>query len=274
MLQFEVQPELCAACGQCAYDCPAKIINLDTGLPAIAADREANCLRCQHCMAICPTGAISILGVHPEELQPIPERFPQVEALETLIRGRRSVRHFADEDLDAQLLTHLLEVAWQAPTGKNARQVRFTVIDTRKKMDEIREKVMSRIDRLAGKNALPEELSFFAGFARRWKEKRTDIIFRGAPHLLIASAPASIATPVEDCLIALSTFDLFAQAHGVGTAWVGFGKDAINVLAPEIKQELSIPADHVLGYVMIFGKPAVSYARTVLHRDAIIHRVG
>jgi nitroreductase/NAD-dependent dihydropyrimidine dehydrogenase PreA subunit len=274
MLQFEVDSALCAACGLCADDCPAKIIDMETGQPAIAAEREENCLRCQHCMAVCPTGAISILGVRPEEMLPVPERFPDLPALETLIRGRRSVRNYKDENVDPALLTHLLEVAWQAPTGKNDRQVQFTVVDDRKKMATLRSKVMRGIGSLAAKNALPENLAFFANFARKWEEHGTDIVFRGAPHLLIATAPASCATPVADCLIALTTFDLFAQAHGLGTAWVGYGNWAIDVLVPEVKQELGIPADHVFGYCMIFGNPAVQYARTVLHKNALIHRVG
>jgi len=272
MLQFEVDAGLCAACGLCADDCPAKIINMETGQPAIAPEREENCLRCQHCMAVCPSGAISILGVRPEELQPVPERFPDLPALETLIRGRRSVRNYKDENVDPVLLAHLLEVAWQAPTGKNDRQVQFTVVDDRKKMDALRSRVMRGIGSLAEKNALPEKLAFYANFARKWEEHGTDIVFRGAPHLLIATAPASCATPMADCLIALTTFDLFAQAHGLGTAWVGYANWAIDVLVPEVKQEMGIPADHVFGYCIIFGKPAVQYARTVLHKDALIHR--
>jgi len=39
-----------------------------------------------------------------------------------------------------------------------------------------------------------------------------------------------------------------------------------------VKQEMGIPADHVFGYCIIFGKPAVQYARTVLHKNALIHR--
>jgi nitroreductase/NAD-dependent dihydropyrimidine dehydrogenase PreA subunit len=274
MLQFEVDAELCEACGLCADDCPAKIIDMETGQPAIAPEREENCLRCQHCMAVCPTGAISILGVRPEELQPVPERFPNLPALETLIRRRRSVRNYKDENVDPALLAHLLEVAWQAPTGKNDRQVHFTVVDDRKKMAALRARVMRGIGSLAAKNALPEKLAFFANFARKWEEQGKDIVFRGAPHLLIATAPASCATPTADCLIALTTFDLFAQAHGLGTAWVGYGNWAIDVLVPEVKQEMGIPANHVFGYCMIFGNPAVQYARTVLHKNALIHRVG
>ncbi len=274
MLQFEVDAEICAACGLCADDCPTKIIDMETGQPAIAPEREENCLRCQHCMAICPSGAISILGVRPEEMQPLPERFPDLPALETLIRGRRSVRSYKDENVDPALLAHLLEVAWQAPTGKNDRQVHFTVVDDRKKMAALRAKVMRGIGSLAEKNAMPEKLAFFANFARKWEEHGTDIIFRGAPHLLIATAPASCATPMADCLIALTTFDLFAQAHGLGTAWVGYGNWAIDVLVPEVKLEMGIPADHMFGYCIIFGNPAVQYARTVLHKNPLIHRVG
>jgi nitroreductase/NAD-dependent dihydropyrimidine dehydrogenase PreA subunit len=274
MLQFEVQPELCTACGLCADDCPARIIDLETGLPAIAPDKEDSCIRCQHCLAICPTAAISILGVRPEELQSVPDSFPVPQALETLIRGRRSVRKFLDENLDPKLLDHLLEVAWQAPTGANARQVQFTVVDDREKMAEVRNAVMSGLSRLVRNNALPEQLAFFASFVSKWEEDGIDVIFRGAPHLLIASAPAKVPTPVADCLIALTTFDLFAQAHGVGTTWVGYANWAIDTLLPEMKQELGIPADHKIGYCMIFGNPAVKYARTVLHRNPIIHRVG
>lgn len=273
MLQFEVESELCTACGLCASDCPAGIIDLKTGRPAIAPDREQYCLRCEHCMAICPTGAVSILGVRPEELHPLPERFPDLEALETLIRGRRSVRSFEDENLDPELLAHLLEVAWQAPTGKNARQVQFTVVDDREKMAEIREKVINGITRLVQENALPEDLSYFAGIARRWKERKVDIIFHGAPHMLIVTTPAKVISPMADCLIALTTFELFAQANGVGTTWNGYATWAIDLLLPELKQELGIPADHLFGYAMIFGKPAVNYLRTVLHRNPIIHRV-
>jgi hypothetical protein len=36
---------------------------------------------------------------------------------------------------------------------------------------------------------------------------------------------------------------------------------------------LGIPEDHLIGYVMLFGMPAVSFSRTVQHRPTLIHRV-
>jgi nitroreductase len=241
--------------------------------PSIVPEKEANCYKCQHCLAICPTGAVSILGLKPTDSRPLFGGYPDPDRLETLIKGRRSVRRYKDENLDPQLLQRLLEVAWYAPTGMNSRNVMFTVVDDRMKLAGLRSEVMAGLGRLVRENRLPDEMAFFADFVRLWEEKQVDILFRGAPHLLIASAPLNGASPVPDCLIALSYFELFAQSLGVGTVWNGLVKWAISSLLPETRQRLGIPDDHVIGYMMMFGKPAVHFARTVQHGPAIINVV-
>ncbi|NVN92056.1 MAG: nitroreductase family protein [Desulfuromonadales bacterium] len=274
MLHFTIDEQRCTKCGQCVADCPVRIIAMTGGLPAIAPERESSCFRCQHCLAICPTGAVSILGLKPAKSLPLSGAYPTPRQLETLIKGRRSVRRYKDENLEPELIQRLLEVAWHAPTGVNSRQVRFTVVDDREKLAALREEVMAGLGRLVRNNALPEKLAFFAEFVRLWEEKGVDTLFRGAPHLLVASAPQSAPSPLPDCLIALSYFELYAQANGVGTVWDGLAKWAIADLLPEIRQRLDIPDDHLIGYVMAFGKPAVRYARTVQHGPAIIHRMS
>ena len=69
------------------------------------------------------------------------------------------------------------------------------------------------ITRLARDGKLPERFERFLNFIKLWEEKGIDTIFRGAPHLLIATAPVELPTPLADCLIALSYFELFAQAN-------------------------------------------------------------
>jgi nitroreductase/ferredoxin len=274
MLDFNVNRHMCIRCGECVADCPAQIIAMEeSGFPSIAPDKEALCLRCQHCLAICPAGAVSILGLKPTGSRPLAGGYPDPDKLETLIKGRRSVRRYKDENLDPALLQRLLEVAWHAPTGVNSRQVRFTVVDDRNKLAKLRDVVMAGLIRLVRDNALPESMIFYADFIRMWEEQKVDVIFRGAPHLLIASAPQNVPTPLPDCLIALAYFELFAQANGVGTTWNGLAKLAINDLLPETRHILGIPDDHLIGYVMAFGKPAVRFARTVQHGAAIIHRM-
>jgi nitroreductase/NAD-dependent dihydropyrimidine dehydrogenase PreA subunit len=272
MLDFTVNNVTCTRCGECVADCPAMIIAMENGFPAIAPEKEATCYKCQHCLAICPTGAISILGLKPTGSRPLATGFPDPDKLETLIKGRRSVRRYKDENLDPALLQKLLEVAWHAPTGVNSRQVRFTVVDDKDKLALLREEVMAGLTRLVRDNALPEAMGFYANFIRMWEENRFDVIFRGAPHLLVASVPKNVASPMPDCLIAMSYFELFAQANGVGTVWNGLAKWAINDLLPETRTRLGIPEDHLIGYAMAFGKPAVHFARTVQHGPANISR--
>lgn len=274
MIDFRIDRERCTQCKQCVGDCPSRIIGLDgEGFPSIAPEKETNCLGCEHCLAICPEGALSILGYRPEESLLLKGGYPDPQQLETLIKGRRSVRRYRPENLDPELLNKLLDVAWHAPTGVNSRQVRFTVLDDRDKVARLRDEVMAGLLRLDREGALPASKSYYASFIRVWEKRQIDLIFRDAPHLLIASAPKSASTPKEDCMIALTSFELYAQASGVGTLWNGIASWAIDEMFPDIRRSLGIPDEHLFGYAMLFGKPAVHYARTVQHQPAPIHRV-
>jgi nitroreductase/NAD-dependent dihydropyrimidine dehydrogenase PreA subunit len=274
MIDFTVNTAACTRCGECVADCPARIIAMEEGVPTIAPDKEAACYRCQHCLAICPVGAVSILGLKPAGSRPLAGGFPDLDKLETLIKGRRSVRRYRPENLEPELLQRLLDVAWHAPTGMNSRDVLFTVVDDREKLARLRDEVMGGLGRLIRGEGLPPGMEFFADFVRVWEEKGMDILFRGAPHLLIASAPRQGASPVPDCLIALSYFELFAQNQGVGTVWNGLTKWAINDILPETRQRLGIPEDHSIGYAMSFGRPALRFHRTVQHGPAAVNRVS
>ena len=274
MLNFVVNKEICGQCGQCIADCPARIIAMEEGYPSIAEEKEPACYKCQHCLAICPKGAISILGCQPEDSLPLAGNFPGAVQMETLIKGRRSVRHYKEENLEPELLQKLLDVASHAPSGKNARGLRFTVVDDRQKLAGLRDELMAGLGRKAREGSLAQGLEFFANYVKMWEAARVDFLFRGAPHFLVVSAPRNSVTPVQDCLIALAYFELYAQTLGVGTVWDGLATWTIRDLLPESRERLGIPEDHVIGYAMAFGKPAVQYARTVQHGPAQVHRVG
>ena len=49
MIDFNVNQKTCTKCSQCSSDCPARIITMEGGYPAISQKNEANCYRCQHC---------------------------------------------------------------------------------------------------------------------------------------------------------------------------------------------------------------------------------
>ena len=91
------------------------------------------------------------------------------------------------------------------------------------------------------------------------------MIFRDAPHMLVAAAGTGAACPQEDVNLALAYFELLAQCAGLGTVWCGLAKMALEML-PDIKQDLGL-APGQFYYTMLFGVPAVHYRRTVQRDD-------
>lgn len=268
MLKFTINKQRCIHCGLCQKDCLARIITLIDGTPTIAAEDEKKCLKCQHCLAVCPKAAISIFGIDPDDHRPLKGNLPEPFQLETLICGRRAIRHYRDKNVDQALIQHLLSVASHAASGFNTRQVLFTVVADHQMMAKLRDKVIAGLDKLIQADLLLDDQLSLKKSVQLWQQKKIDVLFRGAPHLLIASAPRECATPKEDCIIALTTFELYAQCLGIGTLWDGFAYEAINDHLPEIKQTLRIPDNHIIGYMMAFGYPAVKHQRTVHHGSA------
>jgi hypothetical protein len=74
-------------------------------------------------------------------------------------------------------------------------------------------------------------------------------------------------------MIALTYFELLASSAGLGTLWDGLAKWALTAILPEMTKKLGIPESHTLGYMMLFGKPAVQYYRTVQRGEPQVNRV-
>lgn len=271
-MEFTIDQEKCTKCGECANDCPYDVIELSPEYPVIVADREDKCIKCQHCFAICPTGALSIFGKDPEKSIPLKGNLPDVAAMECLIKGRRTVRRYKDEPVEKDIITHMIDVVSNCPTGINNQQLLFTIIDDAAVMKKMRHEVMEGIREALMTDNLPPGLEFFNGLLQAWDDGK-DIIFRGAPHMLIVSTPADGPSPEQDTLIAMSYFELLAQSMGLGTVWNGFATWAINSIVMDMKEKLGIPESHLLGYTMVFGKPAVRYHRTVQRGRANVNRV-
>jgi len=193
MIDFQIDKDKCIQCGECAADCPAGIIYMRE-FPEITA--EARCYRCPHCYAVCPTGAVSILGLTPEESEPAKD-LPSPAQMTDLITWRRSIRRYKDENLPTALIDELVRTTCHAPTGVNAQGVVFTVVRDKAFMDKLRRETLERLGALADAGKLPEGLiSQYLGFAVKvWRTEGKDAIFRGAPHMFIASAPGDSTSP-------------------------------------------------------------------------------
>ncbi|NDV28594.1 nitroreductase family protein [Desulfovibrio sp. JC010] len=272
MKNFSVNEELCVLCGLCAQDCFFGLIKLDE-YPKISDDDK--CFECQHCLSICPTGAISILGKSAEDCTPLKGNMPGEDQVSALIKGRRSVRAYKPEPLEPERIQKLLDTAWHAPTGVNSRCVHITLMDDPDSVKKFSNEVYARLDEAIekGVSEIPYVANLFKMISNNMKENGVDMLFRDAPHFIIVSAPETAPSRMADMSIFLSYFELMAQSMKIGTLWNGLLKRVIESILPDLKEKLGIPADHELGYAMLFGKPAVKYQRTVERGEARVRRV-
>lgn len=271
MLNFTVNDKLCTRCGLCAADCPARIISQEgKALPSIRPDQEAECLQCQHCLAICPTAAISILGRNPANSLPLSaDSFPTFDQMTRFIRGRRSIRKYKDENVDPALIKTLLATLANVPTGVNKRALTFTVIDDKAVMHRFREKCLEALAAAGKAGRIPARCKYLLEAPPAYYEHKVDIIFRGAPHALVASAPPDAPCPGEDVVLALAYFELLAQSARLGTVWWGMFKMMLEAL-PDLKGLVGLSPRHRYYYGMLFGVPAIHYPRAVQRDDAAI----
>lgn len=272
MLQFTVDTETCIKCGECAKDCPYGIIEMGEEFPAVNPEKKSQCIECQHCFAICKPGALSVFGLDPADSIPLKDNMPDPAKVVALMLGRRSTRRYKTEPVEPGLVEQILEVVRNAPTGVNRRTTLLTLVEDRKAMDALRTATYDGLRKVVEADALPEGLEFFAGISKAW-ENGIDILYRGAPHFLVASAPNDNPSATADCFIALAYFELLANSHGLGTVWDGLAKWALTTLVPDAGAMLDIPEDHTLGYMMAFGKPAVKYHRTVQRPGGAVRRI-
>lgn len=261
MALFTVDPARCTRDGACVLECPVRIIELLPGnpTPSVRLDTEQFCRRCGHCVAVCPHAAVTCAGASPEQLPVAPTSWPLgPEEMARLIRARRSIRTYTDEPVERETLVALLDVARFAPSGSNRQPVHWLVIPDPRAVRRLAGFVIDWM-RLSLSTQAPAAQRNTTRYLRLW-DTGTEIICRGAPHLIVASAAPDPPASSTDCIIALTYLELAAPAFGLGACWGGFFMTAARQWPP-LREALDLPAGHVVGGAMMIG-----YARFRYHR--------
>ena len=267
---IEIDPNKCTRCGACVRDCVVKVLRPGAdGVPALAPELEKYCIDCQHCLAVCPAGALVCHGVPPEDCPPI-GALPAPGEMADLLRQRRSIRQYRDENVPPEILAQLRDILAWTPTGCNAHSLVFRFVEDKEEMAFFRDETTRMLRTLLRTGILRLVYPNIRRFLEEI-ESGKDVIYRNAPHMIVAAAPKNAPCREADPWIALSYLDLYMQSLGLGSCWCGFAVHAFK-WNRKLREKLRFPAGYRVGAVLLFGKPAVTYARATMPRPFRIFR--
>jgi len=271
MSLLTINRETCNRDGICAAVCPAGIIELNNtaDLPAMIDGGEEFCIRCGHCVAACPQGAMAHTAMKPENCPPVHRDWlPDPERVEHFLRSRRSIRNYKQKGVDREVLTRLIEVAHYAPSGHNLQPVKWQVIYDRDDVFRLAGMVIEWMRHLIAEQSPLVANMHLDRVVASW-EAGMERICRGAPHVVVAHAPAEDRTANAACTIALAYLELAAPSFGLGACWAGYFNAAANFWPP-LAKALELPEGHAAFGAMMVGYPQYKYHRLVLRRPAEI----
>jgi nitroreductase len=140
-----------------------------------------------------------------------------IQALEKLIKGRRSVRQWKMEEVPDELLKKAVELATWAPNGGNYQGWSFVVVKNR----EVIGKMGDAVQAVADKMASWPEVRFWEEDIKRYQKNAS--FFRKAPAC-IGVFTSEYQSAMEKLLAARESFD--SEAKKV----LGFRKSAPSVI--------------------------------------------
>jgi nitroreductase len=196
----------------------------------------------------------------------------ELQVLEKLVKGRRSVRQWKKEDVPDELIRKAIELATWAPNGGNFQGWHFIVVKNKEIIVKMAEAVQSVSDRIAG---WPE--------AKQWEEdvkryQKNASFFRNAPVCIavftsdyqsvmdkalvaressdpeakkILTFRRSAPTAVQSAAAAVTTMLLAFHHMGLGAVWLG----APLMAKREIETLLEVPSSLSLICLVAVGYP-------------------
>ena len=127
-----------------------------------------------------------------------------IQDLEKLIKGRRSVRQWKKQEVPEELLRKAVELATWAPNGGNYQGWRFVIVKKKETIEKMANAVQSVADKIA---SWPEAMSWQEDVNRYQKNAS---FFRNAP-VCIGVFSGGYQSPMDKVLVARESFDREAK---------------------------------------------------------------
>jgi nitroreductase/NAD-dependent dihydropyrimidine dehydrogenase PreA subunit len=208
----------CKRCGICINMMKGYCISEKDGFPIFDATL---CNTCQKCVAICPSQAITVAGVHPDKIDATRKVDP--EQIYALFEKRRSTKHFTGEPVPKGILETIVSVAKFAPNQN--KNLSVLVVDDKRLIAEIDQtaiafvKTMYRI--LFGWKPVELFCQLFYKDIETLKRKMEYHSFQrvmpeNTQAILVVSGNKKIPVTERSAHYMLATMMVMAEALGIG----------------------------------------------------------
>ncbi|HMM19864.1 MAG TPA: nitroreductase family protein [Selenomonadales bacterium] len=147
-----------------------------------------------------------------------------------IIKQRRSIRSFTEEQIKEEELQAVLEAGLYAPSAGNQQAWHFTVIQSKELLDRLNFAAKEAAKQLDNEHV------------RKMANNEKFNIFYGAPTLVLVSGLEQAMLIEADCAAATQNLLLAAESIGLGACWINFVLFAFH--SPDgsaFRKELEIP---------------------------------
>lgn len=246
-----VKVDDCNGCGECVKACPCYLFTIDEHQKCVVVEENLeHCLNCGHCVASCANGAIECNGMKSADCTDIVNDPADKELLHEFLKTRRSIRKYTDKAVDRQVIEELLSVAAYAPTGKNTQTVKWLVVSSKDKVNELAGEVINWMRYMLEQQEPLAEQFYFADIVDGW-EQGVDGVLRSAPCLVISYSTKDDIFGPGSAPLCIEYLELAAHAKAMGTCWAGFFDIACKYWPP-LQAKLNLPENCVgLGSLML-----------------------
>ncbi len=263
-----VQEDKCNSCEVCVLECSPGILEIKAvgGKSSWVEGGDERCMNCGHCVAVCPTGAIGLDTMKPEDCVEVKKSLlPTAEQVELFIKSRRSIRGYKEESVPREMLAKLIDIARYAPTGHNSQTLQWLVIEDKKEVNRLAGLVIEWMRASIQEKSPLADMMNFDVLVSNW-DKGIDRIMRGAPHAIVTHANQADFMAQQASPIALTTLELTAYSQDLGACWAGFFHVAA-MYYPPMGEALKLPEGHKCLGAMMIGYPKHKFARVPLRNE-------
>ena len=166
-----------------------------------------------------------------------------------IIRQRRSVRKYKEEQFPMEDCKAIVEAGLYAPSSMNTQTWHFLVLRSKESIDRLHKEVKGANERL--EDTVYKKYVGASGYVMHY----------GAPTFIVVAAdPGKTQSPEADCALAMENMFLAARSLGIGSCWI----NQLNPICDEpgmraLLTEMGLPSSHKIYASAAFGYPATDF---------------